>query len=87
MNIRESLGMLLVIPASVLMAVVIGGGLYAIMLYGGWVLTTLHYFLSRTMGLPKPVSLSLAVLSTALIVYATVPRVMSWIGDKLNRWM
>ncbi len=74
----------LFLPAMALMAVVIGGGLYAIMLYGGWVLTTLHYFLSRTVGLPKPVSLALAVVLAAFTVFATVTRAIPWLVGKLN---
>lgn len=58
------------------LALVIGGGFYLVIVYGGWLLTSIYTLLRG--ALPHAAALALAVMLAALIVYVTVPRCIAW---------
>lgn len=82
---REIVEGILFLPAMALLAAVIGGGLYLVIRFGGFALKAIYGLLHAGIGLPHSAALALAVLLAALVVYATVPRIMGWIGTGLNR--
>jgi len=82
---REIVEAILFLPAMVVLAAVIFCGMYAIIKYGGFVLTSIYGALHYGLHLPHSAALALAVILTALTVYVTVPRAIGWIGGLVNR--
>ena len=82
---RDIIEGVLFIPAMLLLVAVIGGGMYAVIVFGGWALQAIYGLLRYELNLPHPVALAAAVILAALTVYAVVPRAISLIGARLNR--
>ena len=84
-NRREIIEAALFLPLMALIAAVIFGGMYAIIVFGGTALRGFYGLLHITLHLPHPVALALAVILAALTVYTVVPRLLGALGDLLNR--
>ena len=82
---REIVEAILFLPAMALLAVAVFAGMYVVIRVGGWVLQAIYGVLRYELHLPHPAALAVSVLLAAAVVATVVPRLISWIGSRLNR--
>lgn len=83
---REIIEAVLFLPAMALLAGVIFGGMYAVILFGNWALFGWFDFMVYDLHLPRPLAFALSIFATALTVYGAVQAIGRIEWRRLRFW-